>query len=70
LIQISADTLRDEVRRDGTCTGCLVRTERSELMTPGREALPIIPGMLAQVDIETGQKIGTFVPVQAHIACP
>jgi adhesin transport system membrane fusion protein len=34
----------------------LVRTERSELMTPAGKPLPIIPGMLAQVDIKTGQK--------------
>jgi adhesin transport system membrane fusion protein len=56
LIQISADTLRDEVRRDETYYRVLVRTERSELMTPAGKPLPIIPGMLAQVDIKTGQK--------------
>ena len=56
LIQVSADTLRDEVRRDETYYRVLVRTERAELMTPAGKPLPIIPGMLAQVDIKTGQK--------------
>jgi adhesin transport system membrane fusion protein len=56
LIQISADTLRDEVRRDETYYRVLVQTKRSELLAPGGKPLPIIPGMLAQVDIKTGQK--------------
>jgi adhesin transport system membrane fusion protein len=56
LIQISADTLRDEVRRDETYYRVLVQTKRSELLTPGGKPLPIIPGMLAQVDIKTGHK--------------
>ena len=56
LVQISADTLRDEVRRDETYYRVLVRTNRSELLAPGGKPLPIIPGMLAQVDIKTGHK--------------
>lgn len=56
LIQISADTIRDEVRRDETYYRVLVQTKRSELLAPGGKPLPIIPGMLAQVDIKTGQK--------------
>lgn len=56
VMQVSADTLRDEVRRDETYYRVLVRTERSELVTPNGKPLPIIPGMLAQVDIKTGHK--------------
>jgi adhesin transport system membrane fusion protein len=56
LVQISADTLRDEVRRDETYYRVLVQTNRSELLAPGGKPLPIIPGMLAQVDIKTGHK--------------
>jgi adhesin transport system membrane fusion protein len=34
----------------------LVRTDSASLKTPDGKNLPIIPGMLAQVDIKTGQK--------------
>lgn len=56
LVQISPDTLRDEVRRDETYYRALVRTDAAALKTPDGKSLPIIPGMLAQVDIKTGQK--------------
>lgn len=56
LVQISPDTLRDEVRRDETYYRVLVRTDAAALKTPDGKSLPIIPGMLAQVDIKTGQK--------------
>jgi adhesin transport system membrane fusion protein len=56
LVQISPDTLRDEVRRDETYYRALVRTDAAALKTPDGQSLPIIPGMLAQVDIKTGQK--------------
>lgn len=56
LVQISPDTLRDEVRRDETYYRALVRTDAAALKTPDGRSLPIIPGMLAQVDIKTGQK--------------
>lgn len=56
VMQIGADTMRDEVRRDETYYRVLVRTERSELVTPNGKKLPVIPGMLATVDIKTGQK--------------
>lgn len=56
LVQISPDTLRDEVRRDETYYRVLVRTDAAVLKTPDGKSLPIIPGMLAQVDIKTGQK--------------
>lgn len=56
LVQISPDTLRDEVRREETYYRALVRTDSSALQTPDGKRLPIIPGMVAQVDIRTGQK--------------
>ena len=56
VMQISADTLHDDVRRDETYYRVLVRTQRSALLTPNGKSLPIIPGMLAQVDIKTGHK--------------
>ncbi len=53
LEQISADTIRDE---DGEeYYKILVRTDRNSL-TRGTEQLPIIPGMVASVDVLTGRK--------------
>jgi adhesin transport system membrane fusion protein len=56
LLQISPDTLRDEVKRDETYYRALVQTTASSLQTPNGTLLPIIPGMQATVDIKTGQK--------------
>ena len=56
LLQISADTLRDEVRREETYYRALVRTRNAALRTADGKHLPIIPGMQAQVDIRTGKK--------------
>lgn len=56
LVQISPDTLRDEVKRDETYYRALVRTNASALRTPTGQSLPIIAGMQAQVDIKTGRK--------------
>jgi adhesin transport system membrane fusion protein len=56
LLQISPDTLRDEVRRDETYYKALVRTQSASLKTPDGKTLPIIAGMQAYVDIKTGQK--------------
>lgn len=56
LVQISPDTLRDEVRRDETYYKVMVRTRAVALKTPDGKALPVIAGMQAYVDIKTGQK--------------
>ena len=56
LLQISADSLRDEVRREETYYRALVRTRNAALRTADGKHLPIIPGMQAQVDIRTGKK--------------
>ena len=56
VIQISPDTLQDEVRRDETYYRVLVKTDHAALSSPAGQRLPIIPGMVAQVDIKTGEK--------------
>lgn len=57
---ISPDTLKDDQkaasgRPDDTYYRVLVLTERSALQAGGKE-LPIIPGMVASVEIRTGEK--------------
>ena len=56
VLQISPDTLRDEVKREETYYRALVKTTTTALKSPNGEMLPIIPGMQAQVDIKTGKK--------------
>jgi adhesin transport system membrane fusion protein len=56
LVLISPDTIKDDVRRDEVFYKVLVRTDVSHLAAANGKILPIIPGMLAQVDIRTGRK--------------
>lgn len=56
VLQISADTIRDDVRRDESYYRVIVRTAASALRAPTGASLPIIPGMQAQIDIRTGRK--------------
>ena len=51
--RIGADTIADE--KGETFYQVMVRTERNTLPNKDRD-LPIIPGMVARVDIQTGQK--------------
>jgi len=53
LVRISADTIVDE--RGESYYQIIVRTDKSELVHHGN-VLPIIPGMVASVDILTGRK--------------
>ncbi len=53
LVRISADTIVDE--RGDSYYQIIVRTDKSELVHRGK-VLPIIPGMVASVDILTGRK--------------
>lgn len=53
---VSPDTLQDEVRRDQYYYRVYVRTPKAELTNKAGEAFPIVPGMLANVEIKTGQK--------------
>jgi len=54
LEQISADTITNE--EGESFYQIRVRTERSFLLAKNGETLPIIPGMVAEVDILTGKK--------------
>lgn len=56
LVFISADTLKDETRRDTEPFYVVkVLTDRASLHGPDGD-LPIKPGMIAEVDIQTGKK--------------
>ncbi|KHN53956.1 HlyD family type I secretion periplasmic adaptor subunit [Pectobacterium fontis] len=53
---VSPDTLQDEVRRDQFYYRVYVRTTQAELTNKAGETFPIVPGMVANVEIKTGQK--------------
>ncbi|AIA70059.1 putative type I secretion protein [Pectobacterium atrosepticum SCRI1043] len=53
---VSPDTLQDEVRRDQFYYRVYVRTTLAELTNKAGEKFPIVPGMVASVEIRTGQK--------------
>ncbi|EEQ05421.1 type I secretion protein [Yersinia bercovieri ATCC 43970] len=53
---VSPDTLQDEVKRDQFYYRIYVHTDRAELMNKAGKSFPILPGMVASVEIKTGQK--------------
>lgn len=53
---VSPDTLQDEVKRDQYYYRVYVRTQKAELVNKAGRKFPIVPGMVANVDIKTGQK--------------
>ncbi|CNH82416.1 hlyd family secretion protein [Yersinia frederiksenii] len=53
---VSPDTLQDEVKRDQFYYRIYVRTNRAELTNKAGKSFPILPGMVASVEIKTGQK--------------
>lgn len=53
---ISPDTLQDEVKRDQYYYRVYIRLNESVLHNKAGKELPIVPGMIATVDIHTGQK--------------
>ena len=53
---VSPDTLQDEVRRDQFYYRIYVRTQSAELKNRSGKSFPILPGMIANVEIKTGQK--------------
>ncbi|AXU94374.1 secretion protein HlyD [Erwinia persicina] len=53
---VSPDTLQDEVKRDQYYYRVYVRTDRAELTNKAGRKFPIVPGMVANVEIKTGQK--------------
>lgn len=53
---VSPDTLQDEVKRDRFYYRVYVRTQKAELTNRAGRRFPIVPGMVANVEIKTGQK--------------
>lgn len=53
---VSPDTLQDEVQRDQFYYRVYVRTDHAELENRSGKRFPILPGMVASVEIKTGQK--------------
>ena len=53
---ISPDTLRDEVKQDQFYYRVYIRTDSDQLVTQNGQKFSISPGMMATVDIRTGQK--------------
>lgn len=53
---ISPDTIRDEVKQDQFYYRVYIRTDADKLFNKAGQAFAITPGMVATVDIRTGQK--------------
>jgi len=53
---ISPDTLQDEVKRDVYYYRVFIRTDSDHLANKAGQRFPIVPGMIATVDIHTGSK--------------
>lgn len=53
---MSPDTLQDEVKRDQFYYRVYVRTDKAVLTNKAGRQFPIVPGMVASVEIKTGQK--------------
>lgn len=53
---ISPDTIRDEVKQDQFYYRVYIRTESDKLINKAGTAFAITPGMVATVDIKTGEK--------------
>ncbi|KFF42206.1 secretion protein HlyD [Pseudomonas sp. BRG-100] len=56
VLMISPDTIQDEVNRNVYYYRVYIQTNSDSLMSKSGEPLPIVPGMIATVDIHTGQK--------------
>lgn len=53
---ISPDTIRDEVKQDQFYYRVYIRTDKDRLVNKAGKSFSITPGMVATVDIRTGQK--------------
>lgn len=53
---VSPDTLQDEVRREVYYYRVYIRTDSNYLLNKNGDKFPIVPGMIASVDIHTGSK--------------
>lgn len=54
--QISPDTIQDDVKRDNYYYRVYIRTDADHLSNKDGKIFPIVPGMVATVDIHTGSK--------------
>ena len=53
---ISPDTIRDEINPENLYYRVYIRTAADALVNAAGKRLPITPGMVATVDIKTGEK--------------
>ena len=56
VVTISPNTVRDEVKPDQLYYRVFIRAEADHLVNVAGDRYPIVPGMIATVDIQTGQK--------------
>lgn len=56
VVNISPDTIQDDVKRDVYYYRVYIRTDENHLTNKNNENFPIFPGMIATVDIKTGHK--------------
>lgn len=56
VVMISPDTIRDEVKPDLFYYRVFIRTDADALVNAAGQRFPIVPGMVATVDIRTGSK--------------
>lgn len=56
VVTISPDTIRDEVKQDQFYYRVYIRTDKASLVNKAGQEFAISPGMVATVDIRTGQK--------------
>lgn len=56
VVVISPDTIRDEVKQDQFYYRVYIRTDADKLVNKAGQSFAITPGMVATVDIRTGQK--------------
>lgn len=56
VVTISPDTIRDEAKPDVFYYRVFIRTESDALVNDAGRRFPIVPGMVATVDIKTGSK--------------
>lgn len=56
VVSISPDTIQDEVKPEDFYYRVFIKTETDALFNKSGERFPIVPGMVATVDIHTGRK--------------
>lgn len=56
VVNISPDTERDEINPEEVYYKVFIQTDTDELVVENGQRFPISPGMVAEVDIETGQR--------------